>query len=143
MLTIADKTCMASKLRHLLKICIHIAALTKQLVAEQTVHRKDSRAARKITTDIVYCALYNSLIICQLEQNQHIGIIHLAKACKCIALNLLYGNNAGIIAIDFSKRILECLRQNLLVGDMENALVNLLGRFSVQGSDNLILFVCV
>ena len=134
---------MVSKLRHFLQICLHITALAEQLVTEQAVYCKDSRTTREITADILNRAAHNSLIVRQFQHNQDIRIIYLTETRKRVALNLFYRNNAGVVTVDFSKRILECLCQNLFVRYVQNAFVDLLGRLAVQRSDYIIFFVRV
>ena len=143
MFSVSYQAGMASQNAHILQIRFHIVTFTKQLIPEQAVYRKNCRALRKITADSGDSLPDDSLVIRQFQKNQNVGIIYLAEAGKGIVLHFFNGYNTGIVAVNFSERILESLRQDPLIRHMKNVFIDLLGRFTVKGTDYVIGSVCI
>ncbi len=115
----------------------------KQLIPEQAVHGKHGGTGGEIAADLADGFLGDGFKIAELQKEQDIGIIDLAKTGQGVSVYFFDGNNAGIIPVDLPERIFKGLRQNLLIRDMQDALVNLLGRLAVQRAEYVIGAVCV
>ena len=112
-------------------------------VTEQAVDREHGGPSWKFLADLADGLPGNGLVIPQLQHNQHIRVIDLAEAGQGIAVNLLDGNDADILSVQFPKGVLEGLGQNLLVRHVKDFLVDLLGRLAVETSENVIGLVCI
>ena len=86
-----------------------------------------------------------SVILCVIlfQEDQNVGVVYLAEAGQSVAVDLLDGDDAGIVSVDLAEGVLEGAGENLLVGDMEDAFVDLFGGLSVQGAQYVVGPVCV
>ena len=65
------------------------------------------------------------------------------RAGQGVSVDLFDGDDAGIVPVQLAKGILEGPGEYLLIRDMEDILVYLLGAFAVQGSQDVIGPICV
>lgn len=131
MFSISYKSGMAAKRRHFLQIGLHIVPFRKQFIAEQAIHRENSGSFREIPADRSNRFFGNGFIISQLQKNQYIGVIHLSETSQRIAGHIFNGNNTGIVSVNLTKGVLECLCQDFLICHMQDILINLFCRFPI------------
>ena len=74
----------------------------------------------------------------QLQQKEHVGVVDLPEAGQGVSVDLLDGDDAGVVSVDFAEGILEGTGQNFLVRYVEDALVDLLGGLAVQGAQYVV-----
>ena len=133
----------ASQCRHFLQIVGHIAMAAEQLVAEQAVYRENGRARGKILAYPADSVLDDGPVIAQLQQNQHVGVVDLPETGQRITLYVFDGDDTGVVPVDLAEGVLEGTGEDLLVCYMQDFLVDLFGRFPVQGPQDILGTVCL